>query len=233
MGTARAVRAIGMARQLAFDLPVRESRSRGDFFVSDANVLALTRLDDPELWPNRKLVLVGPQGAGKTHLAHVWSDATGALLLTPEMLETLDLPGIDCAVALDAADTLTPDQEEAVFHLHNHLSANAFAFLLVARTPPAQWPLTLPDLKSRMMATDTVRIEAPDDALLSAVMVKQFADRQIAVAPNVIAWLVDHMDRSFASAQRMVDALDKAALAEGRAVTRPLAQKVAAALAQE
>ncbi|MEM9426580.1 MAG: chromosomal replication initiator DnaA [Pseudomonadota bacterium] len=222
-----------MARQLAFDLPVRESRSRGDFFVSDANALALTRLDDATLWPNHKLVLVGPEGAGKTHLAHVWADATGALLLTPDVLEALDVPGTDCAVALDTADILTANQEEAVFHLHNHLSANALAFLLVARTPPAQWKLTLPDLKSRMVAADTVRIEAPDDALLSAVMVKQFADRQLAVAPNVIAWLVDHMDRSFASAQRMVDALDKAALAEGRAVTRPLAQKVAAALAHE
>ena len=91
----------------------------------------------------------------------------------------------------------------------------------------------MPDLKSRMAATDSVRIDGPDDALLSAVMVKQFADRQVAVPPNVIAWLVAHIDRSFAEAQRMVEAIDKAALAEGRAVTRPLAQRVVASLSGE
>lgn len=222
-----------MAQQLTFDLPVRESRSRGDFFVSDANALALARLEDLTLWPNRKLVLVGPEGAGKTHLAHVWADANNAKLLTPDALGTLDIPGIDRAVILDNADDLTSNQEEAVFHLHNHLGAIALPFLLVSRTPPARWTLSLPDLKSRMAATDSVRIDGPDDALLSAVMVKQFADRQVAVPPNVIAWLVAHIDRSFAEAQRMVEAIDKAALAEGRAVTRPLAQRVVASLSGE
>lgn len=219
-----------MAQQLTFDLPVRESRSRGDFFVSDANVLALTRLDDTTLWPNRKLVLVGPEGAGKTHLAHVWAERTDARMLTPDALRALDIPGVETAIALDDADRLSRAQEEAVFHLHNHLGTSALPFLLIARAPPAQWTLTLPDLKSRMAATDSVRIDGPDDALLSAVLIKQFADRQVVVAPSVIAWLVARMDRSFAEAQRVVDALDKAALAEGRAVTRPLAQDVLEAL---
>lgn len=215
-----------MAEQLIFDLPVRDSRARGDFFVSEANALALARLEDPALWPNRKLVLVGPEGAGKTHLAHVWAERTGALLMTPASLDGLDIPGIESAVALDDAESLTREQEEAVFHLHNHLGASALPFLLIARTPPARWALSLPDLQSRMAATDSVRIDGPDDALLAAVMVKQFADRQVVVAPNVIAWLLAHMDRSFVAAQRLVEALDKAALAEGRAVTRPLAQRV-------
>lgn len=222
-----------MARQLTFDLPVRESRSRGDFFVSDANALALTRLDDATLWPNRKLVLVGPEGAGKTHLAHVWAETTQALLLAPAELAALDIPGIEDAVALDDAGALSSDQEEAVFHLHNHLAAHALPFLLVARTPPARWAVSLPDLKSRMAATDSVRIDGPDDALLAAVMVKQFSDRQVVVPPNVITWLVARIDRSFAQAQRVVDALDQAALAEGRAVTRPLAQKVLATLSDD
>lgn len=215
-----------MAQQLTFDLPVRESRSRGDFFVSDANALALARLDDPSTWPNRKLVLVGPEGAGKSHLAHVWAEQVGARLLEPEALKTLDIPGIDHPVALDRADALSPGAEELVFHLHNHLGASALPFLLVSRTPPARWDLTLPDLKSRMAATDSVRIDGPDDALLAAVMVKQFSDRQLVVPPLVIDWLVRHMDRSFAEARRLVEALDRAALAEGKAITRPLAQKV-------
>lgn len=219
-----------MAEQLTFDLPVRENRTRGDFFVSEANALALARLDDPSLWPNRKLVLVGPEGAGKSHLAQVWVDEIGALLLRPDDLADLDIPGIARPVALDDADRLTRAQEEHVFHLHNHLGANALPFLLTARTPPARWELELPDLASRMAATDSVRIDGPDDALLAAVIVKQFADRQITVTPGVIAWLVARMERSFAEAQRLVDALDKAALAEGRAVTRALARQVLADL---
>ncbi len=217
-----------MAQQLTFDLPVRESRSRGNFFVSDANALALARLDDPTTWPNHKLVLIGPEGAGKSHLAHVWAEQSGAHLIRPDELTMFDIPGIDRAVALDDADVLTPETEELVFHLHNHLGLNAVPFLLVARTPPARWDLSLPDLKSRMSATDSVRIDGPDDALLAAVMVKQFTDRQLVVPPTVIDWLVRNMDRSFAEARALVDALDRVALAEGRAITRPLAQRVLA-----
>ncbi len=215
-----------MAEQLTFDLPVRDSRARGDFFVSEANALAVARLEMPETWPNRKLVLVGDAGAGKSHLAHVWAERTDGRVLALSDLSELDIPAVDVPLAIDDADRLTPEIEETLFHLHNHMGATRLPLLLTARTAPARWSVTLPDLKSRMTATDTVRIDPPDDALLAAVMVKQFADRQLSVSPQVITWLVTHMDRSFASAQRLVGQLDQAALSEGRAITRPLAQKV-------
>ena len=217
-----------MAEQLTLDLPVRESRKQGDFFVSDANALAVARLEASETWPNRKLVLFGPKGAGKTHLAHVWAEQNAGEILTPGELSGLDIPGLETPIVLDEADRVSADQEEVFFHLHNHMGHSSLPFLMIARDAPSRWNVKLPDLKSRMAATDSVRIESPDDALLAMVMVKQFADRQLTVAPNVIAWLVDHMDRSFAEAQRLVEALDKASLAEGRAITRPLAQKVLA-----
>ncbi len=106
------------------------------------------------------------------------------------------------------------------------MQSHGHPLLLLAQKPPAQWSLALPDLKSRMEATDIVRIDPPDDALLAAVLVKQFADRQLTVAPPVIRYLVTHMQRSFAEARRLVQARDQVALAEGRAVTRPLAQRV-------
>ncbi len=215
-----------MPEQLTFDLPVRDSRERGDFFVSEANRLAVARLEAPETWPNRKLVLVGAEGAGKTHLAHVWAEAHGALMIGTSDLSGLDVAGVAQPVVLDDADRVSEAQEEALFHLHNHLASSALPLLMTAREAPSRWPVRLPDLKSRMAASDSVRIEAPDDALLSAVLLKLFADRQLEVAPNVISWLVGRMDRSFAGAGRLVAALDRAALAEGRAVTRPLAQRV-------
>jgi chromosomal replication initiation ATPase DnaA len=217
-----------MTRQLAFDLPVRVSRSRGDFFVSDANSRAVARLEDTGGWPSGKLVLAGPEGSGKTHLGRVWAEANGGVPGTVGGLLSSDIPEIDTPVVLETGGErgFDPAEEEALFHFHNHMVAHRLPFLLLARTPPAQWPLKLPDLKSRMEATDVVRIEPPDDTLLAAVLVKHFADRQLAVAPAVVEWLVGNMERSFAEALRITAALDAAALEEGRAVTRPLAQRV-------
>ena len=121
---------------------------------------------------------------------------------------------------------MTSAEEEALFHLHNHLAAQGLPLLLIARQPPALWPLALPDLKSRMEATDTVRIDEPDDALLTALIVKLFADRQIEVPPSLLTWLVSRIDRSFAAVDAAVAALDDAALAEKRPVTRDLARRV-------
>ena len=219
-----------MAEQLTFQLPVRTAQGRGDFFVSGANALAVQRLDDTSTWTNGKLALIGPEGAGKSHLAHVWTKANGGLPVTNvSALPSCDIPDIDGPVAIEVQDHLFPasaKEEEALFHFHNHMTAQRHPILFVARTPPARWDIALPDLKSRMLATDIVQIEAPDDALLSAMLVKLFTDRQIQITPDLIPWLITHSERSFAAINHLVAALDAAALAEKRAITRPLARRV-------
>ncbi|MXQ08845.1 chromosomal replication initiator DnaA [Alphaproteobacteria bacterium GH1-50] len=215
-----------MARQLVLDLPVRQASGREDFFVSAANATALARLDAPEGWPLGKLALIGPEASGKSHLAQVWADETGARILTPAELGGVSPVEITCPVALDDADRVAGDAEEALFHLHNSLAERRLPLLLIGRTPPARWKVTLPDLKSRLMATDVTAIDAPDDALLAAVMVKQFDDRGLAVPPRIIDWLVPRMDRSFAFAQSLATALDREALSAGGKVTRPMAGRV-------
>ena len=212
-----------MPEQLTFDLAVRPALGRGDFFVSEANALALARLDAHETWPNRKLVLTGPEGAGKSHLAQVWAGDVGARMISVVDLPALDIGAVSDPVVLDDADRMPKDAEVPLFHLHNHLAASGLPLLLTARTAPSRWTIALPDLKSRMEATEVARIDAPDDALLAAVLMKLFADRQLNVTPSVITWLTTHMDRSFAEAARIVAALDARALAEGRRVTRDLA----------
>jgi chromosomal replication initiation ATPase DnaA len=223
-----------MAEQLIFDLPERAALGRGDFFVSSANVLAVTRLDDTETWSNAKLALTGPEGAGKSHLAHAWSKANhGHVMLTAD-LPSADIPGIATPLAVEIPDAPMPSaEEESLFHLHNHMIAQNLPLLLIARTPPARWTITLPDLKSRMQATDVVQIEAPDEALLSAMLVKLFTDRQLQIDPNLIPWLVTHSERSFAAINRLVVALDAEALAQKRAITRPLARRVLDKLDEE
>lgn len=218
-----------MARQLAFDLPLREARGRGDFFVSDSNAHALAALDGWQGWPGRKMLLTGPEGAGKSHLTQVWADSAGAEIVAPGALASLDpstLAGRN--VALDDADRIAgdADAEHAAFHLHNLVLAEGGSLLLTATTPPSRWGLTLPDLASRMDGTPMVEIAPPDEALLAAVLVKLFADRQIEPPTSLIQYLVPRIDRSFAGAGAIVDKLDKAALAEGKPLGIKLAGEI-------
>ena len=215
-----------MAEQLTLDLPVRASLERGDFFVSDANALAVARLEDVATWTSGKIALVGPEGAGKSHLGHVWAEANRGTLVDLGALEAPLVVQIATAIAIDVPESPSPEQEQVLFHLHNHMAASGLPLLLIARTSPSRWPLSLPDLKSRMQATEVVQIDAPDDALLAAVLVKLFADRQLHVPPSLIDWLTKRMDRSFAEAQRLVSEIEATALAEGRAVTRKMAQRI-------
>lgn len=216
-----------MARQLTFDLPVRPALGREDFFVAPANALAVAALDAPQAWPGGKMLLTGPAGAGKTHLALVWAARTGAPVLEAGALAGAGLPEAEALAVENAEDVAgRPDLETALFHLHNHMAARRGLLLLTASSVPRDWGLALPDLQSRMEATAIARLQPPDNALLGAVLVKLFADRQLKVSPGLIRWLVRRMDRSFATARRVVAALDAAALATRRPITRALAAEI-------
>jgi chromosomal replication initiation ATPase DnaA len=214
--------------QLAFDLPARASLRREDYFVSPANALALATLDAGG-WPQGKMMLVGPEGAGKTHLAHIWASGSGAELMAAVSLAQADIDARSRGpLVVEDADRVAGDLrlETALFHLHNLLAERRLPLLMTASAPPRDWGLVLPDLASRMQASAITRIEAPDDGLLSAVLVKLFADRQITVPPTLIPWLVARMDRSLAAARGVVSRLDALALARGVPVSRQLAAEV-------
>ncbi|MAM62647.1 DnaA/Hda family protein [Maritimibacter sp. UBA3975] len=218
-----------MAEQLTFDLPVRTSRDRGDFFIAESNAVALAAVERWKDWPGRKMVLTGPDGSGKSHLVEVWATLSGAEIVPASALpdtETAALAGR--SVAVEDADRVAGDDEAeaALFHLHNLVLAEGGAVLFTSRAAPSRWGLDLPDLASRIEGTPMVALSPPDDALISAVLVKLFDDRQIAVAPNLIAYLAPRLPRSLAAAQDFVMRLDALALAEKRDVTRALAARL-------
>lgn len=219
-----------MPRQLILNLPVRTALGREDFFVSPANAVAVAMIDAPERWPQGKLLLTGPQGAGKSHLAAVWASGNDAVTVQAAALRSDAVPTLAARgkVLVEDADRIArqTESETALFHLHNLTLATGGQLLLTANDTPAHWGLGLADLQSRMEATACVTIAAPDDALLSAVFLKLFADRQLQVAPSLIAYLISRMDRSFATVHTLVAALDARALALGRPVTRALAAEV-------
>jgi chromosomal replication initiation ATPase DnaA len=226
---------VALSRQLALDLPARPALGRADFFVSPANRLALAQIDAWPDWPDRRIAVAGPEGAGKTHLAHVWAARSAAAIVPAVELAGIDPSGVppDAALVVEDADHLAapgPRQaaagEEVLFHLCNRLLAGGGSLMVTGREPPAQWKLALPDLASRLRTAAVARLEPPDDPLLAAVLVKLFADRQLEVAPDLIGYLLPRMERSFSGAEALVAELDRAALAGRRAVTRALAVDV-------
>lgn len=218
-----------MSRQLTFDLPVRVARGREDFFVSPANAAAVSAIENWAAWPDHKLVLAGPEGAGKTHLAHVWAALSSADIVAATELTAERVPALAQASALvleDVPEIAGASQETALFHLHNLAREQRLPLLFTGTGPPAGWNLTLPDLASRIAGTQTVLLGPPDDALLAQILAKLFADRQLAPSPAVLDYLVPRMERSFAEARRIVTELDAAALTERRPITRALAATV-------
>jgi chromosomal replication initiation ATPase DnaA len=215
--------------QLPLDLGFRPALGRVDFLVASCNEAAVAWLDRWPAWGATALVLSGPPGSGKTHLGEVWRARSGAVAIAPDALTSASLPsllGAASAVFLDDAERA---DEEALLHLFNLLAERHGHLLLASRESPARWATRLADLRSRLVASPTVAVAAPDDGLMGALLVKLFADRQLAVGEEVIAYLLVQLDRSFEAACETVAALDRAALAGNRAVTVPLARSVLSA----
>ncbi len=203
--------------QLPLDLPVRNAMNAAGFVVSESNQDAVAWLDRWPDWPNGILAVYGPQGCGKTHLAHVWQDRSAARFLDLSALE--QLPQGENLI-LDGIRL----PEEHLFHLINHTRAQKTSLLILDREPPARWAVRLPDLASRLASVPAVAVLAPDDTLLAAVLAKHFADRQVDVAPEVIGYLVKQIERSFTAAETMARRLDQAAMARRGPISIKLAR---------
>ncbi len=218
-----------MSEQMTFDLPVKTALGRDDFFISPTNALAVKMLEDWPKWPDAKLVLIGPAGSGKTHLTQVWAADTGATVIAAQTLTRADIPTLasrPAAIEDCRQIAQNPAAQEALFHLYNLMRETGTPLLLTADLAPNHWAMSLPDLQSRMSATIVTALPAPDDALLNAVLIKLFADRQIEVQPKLIAYLIKRMERSFDAAGALVATLDKTALSERRAVSIGIAAQV-------
>ena len=211
-----------MADQLAFDWPTGVALGPDDFFVSQANAQAFAMLSAPDTWPEGKLVVTGSTGAGKSHLARIFRTQSDALLLN-----AIDIPADyrteALSIIIEDMEHLPRACEEAVFHLHNNLRASGGFLLMTSELPPVRWSIALPDLASRMQAATVVEIANPDDALLSALIMKLFADRQISPKPALVQYLSTRIERSYAAAADIVAQLDAAALAQGRKINKALA----------
>jgi chromosomal replication initiation ATPase DnaA len=220
------------ARQLPLDLGHHAELSRENLIVSPANAAAAALVDRWLDWASPVVVLAGPAGSGKSHLAEIWARAANAMRLAPDGLgHGFEPARLGRAILVDGIAAGAIDQT-ALFHLINQVRSAGSFMLLTSRSFPAGWGVTLPDLASRLRAATVVEIGEPDDLLLAGVITKLFADRQVEVEGHVVAYLVSRIERSLSTAGRVVDQLDRAALEQKCRVTRSLAAGVVTALDQ-
>jgi chromosomal replication initiation ATPase DnaA len=217
----------GGPRQLALSLDHVESFAREDFLGGPSNAAALKLIDSWPDWPNRVVVLVGPEGSGKSHLAAIWAVASGARFLAAHALDQSNLPAALATGALVIEDAAQDRiDERALFHLLNLAREDSAYILLTARSLPAGWSLDIRDLASRLKALPVVTLAPPDDELLQAVLVKLFGDRQLTVDVNLISYVAARIERSFAGARDFVARLDREAMQRGRPPSRALAAEI-------
>jgi chromosomal replication initiation ATPase DnaA len=217
------------ADQLILDLPHRAALGAHDFLIGACNRAAADMIDLWPDWPQASVAVVAPARAGKTHLANVWRLKSGAARLEASALREADVPAATAHGAVLVEDLHAGIADErALFHLLNQVREHKLSMLLTSRLPPGELLSSLPDLRSRLRALPVVAIEPPDEALLKAVLVKHFTDRQLSVEPGVIAYIALRMERSMEAAATLVAAIDRAALAAHRKVTRALAAEVLA-----
>jgi chromosomal replication initiation ATPase DnaA len=214
-------------RQLAFVLPHAESLTRDNFLEGPANEAGLALIDRWPDWPNRIMLLVGPEGSGKSHLATIWAEQSGARATSAHALTANTVPGALATGALVVED-LKPGgfDERAMFHLINLAREDAAFVLMTARLAPSAFEVELRDLRSRLRALPTVSLSSPDDLLFRALIVKFCADRQLSVDEAVVSYLTTRIERSYAAVRQAVELLDGEALRLGRPVTRALAAEL-------
>jgi len=214
-------------RQLAFALPHTESLTRDNFLEGPANESALALVESWPDWPNRSMLLVGPEGAGKSHLAAIWAEQAGARLTSAHALTADAVPG-ELATGALVVEDLAPGgfDERAMFHLLNLAREDAASILITARIPPSAYAIELRDLRSRLRAVPVVSLSPPDDLLFRGLIVKFCADRQMNIDESVVSYLATRIERSYAAARQAVELLDTEALRLGRPVTRALAAEL-------
>lgn len=218
-----------MSQQLSFDLPVIPALGRDDFMIAPSNAVAVAMIEATQDWVGEKLVLCGPTGSGKTHLAHVWAGTQNGQIIVASDLIYADIPALALTpTAIENLPDIAKNQaaQTALFHLHNLMQSNGQPLLMTGTGAPNHWGMSLPDLQSRIDAAGVATLNVPDDTLLSAVIAKQFNDRQLMPRPDVIPYLVLRIDRSFAAARDVVAAMDEHSLSRHKPLTRALAGQV-------
>ncbi len=214
--------------QSTLDFAFSPSYLQEDFVVSAANEQAYLWVTGwPSAWPHHTLLLYGAAGAGKTHLAHIWQELSGAAWLDVTQIglcSPVELLQHHAAWIIEVP--VLEGKESAWFHLLNHAHEERKWLLITSQKPLGTQALQLPDLTSRIAALPAVTLYRPDDTLLAAILAKRFSDAQLKVTPEVMQYLISRMERSYNSTEEIVNRLNRLSLVEKKNITLSLARKI-------
>ena len=230
-----------LPEQLLLDWPVRETFSEQEFLPSLSNKEAVRWINEWPRWERggqkfHCLIIYGPEGCGKTHISHVWQHVSEATVLNAKDLPEVDfISGDQFVFVIENVDKYIKNRSiaESLLHLFNWLKEQGGYLLLTSVKRPKKWKMDLADLSSRMLASEAVKIRPPDDALLKAVITKQFSDRQITLSDKVTEYIIKHADRSFSFIRALVKEVDNMSLSEKKKITIPMVKRVLEKLGEE
>ncbi len=218
-----------MSNQLSFSLPKKETLDRDNYFVSQANQGAVSLIEDWINWPSRKLILVGSEGSGKTHLGHLWASEVGATIINATTLMEQQISELSKApVLVEDINEIQRNQpvEIVLFHLHNLLYSEGHSLLMTSQTLPGRLSFSLEDLQSRIEASTIAKLHPVDDDLLGAILIKMFADRQIYFSDKLLTYVLSRVERSYTAAKLFVEEVDSKAMAESRVIGKKLVRDI-------
>ena len=219
----------GKMQQMPLDMPFPKLCGRDNFIIGACNRLAAAWINRWPDWPKpgHSLNLVGPGGAGKSHLAAIWQEMCGARFCDqPADLADIMADGDVPLVVLDKIDWALDWPEDMLFHLFTRCDEESGGLLMLSEKPVAQMHWDLADLRSRMRGVAMASIDLPDDALIYALLEKYFADRQLLAPPAMLRYLVSRMERSFDAVQTVAAALDRRSIADKKPLSVGLARLV-------
>ena len=224
-----------ISEQLIFNLNRKGNTGLENFYISKSNDLAVSTVKNWRNWPTRKLILMGPTGSGKSHLANFWVEQVGAQMISISDMCTLDVVELseNKALLIDNIDEVENSNledkiliEEKLFHLINSMAHTSCYLMITSSTIVSTWGFKLPDLMSRLKTMAVVELLPPDDELLVAVLLKQFDDKQIKVSPEFVLFVSKRINRSFSSIREFVTLIDELTLKQKRDVTIPIASRI-------
>ena len=218
-----------MSNQLSFSLPKKETLDRDNYFVSQANQGAVSLIEDWINWPSRKLILVGSEGSGKTHLGHLWAGEVGATIINATTLMEQQISELSKApVLVEDINEIQRNQpvEIVLFHLHNLLYSEGHSLLMTSQILPGRLSFSLKDLQSRIEASIIAKLHPVDDDLLGAILIKMFADRQIYFSDKLLTYVLSRVERSYTAAKLFVEEVDSKAMTESRVIGKKLVRDI-------
>ena len=218
-----------MSNQLSFSLPKKETLDRDNYFVSQANQGAVSLIEDWINWPSRKLILVGSEGSGKTHLGHLWASEVGATIINATTLMEQQISELSKApVLVEDINEIQRNQpvEIILFHLHNLLHSEGHSLLMTSQILPGRLSFSLKDLQSRIEASIIAKLHPVDDDLLGAILIKMFADRQIHFSDKLLTYVLSRVERSYTAAKLFVEEVDSKAMTESRVIGKRLVRDI-------